>query len=640
MAKRKKKRIASRGSVNTTILKTLVNGDKYGYEIIKEVERYSEGKIQLKQPSLYSSLSRFEEKGIVSSYWGDSDIGGRRHYYHLTEKGYEYYKVSILKIKSGDSNDTSIDDVESEKILDQENEISETKDINNINDSVVEIVPNNLNNDNDEINQIKKSQIDDNLQSQITLTEINDEEIPAILNFTETPIKSSEQIDTLEHVFSAITPLEKIKKLDNSSTQSEENYQKPIENEKIISTNQSKEKIWFDLVDRVKESNRICSTTPYKKLHYKKPIKTKKVILDKDGIYKLRDHDYTPTTHTTPAKTKIVDNVGKRIVGNNYFDSLYIKKDSGQTTPKELTNEERIKKNQSFEERFNMLTQSKLKPVKQEAPVITKDNSPIADKEQDFDYRSKLDILINTQSSNLSDNHVVEQELEENNIFNYIDNDDLNSSPEHSDNALTELNNEEFEDKYINFDSDDFEIKSENKKYIEEISNFTSNQDSIKISRYENKSFTNNVDSKTFVLINRVKSIFGIILLLLGSIELTASLIFFKNSNLMQDSDLKIFIIGFIIIAIISISFILPVLFNSREHRLNTYKLKYTEILGILTFLVSLILIYCINALIGFDLENFNHFAVELIVPAILTFNFVITPPIYSALINNKRFYD
>jgi len=97
MAKKKRKKSASRGSVNNIILQTLVNGDKYGYEIIKEVEEFSDGKIELKQPSLYSSLSRFEEKGFVSSYWGDSDIGGRRHYYHLTEKGMDFYNATILK---------------------------------------------------------------------------------------------------------------------------------------------------------------------------------------------------------------------------------------------------------------------------------------------------------------------------------------------------------------------------------------------------------------------------------------------------------------------------------------------------------------------------------------------------------------
>ena len=85
------KRPLARGFVNNKILESLLDGDKYGYEIIKEVKEKSGGKIELKQPSLYSSLKRFEQKGLISSYWGDSDIGGRRHYYSITEVGKNYY---------------------------------------------------------------------------------------------------------------------------------------------------------------------------------------------------------------------------------------------------------------------------------------------------------------------------------------------------------------------------------------------------------------------------------------------------------------------------------------------------------------------------------------------------------------------
>jgi len=595
MAKRKKKRIASRGSVNTTILKTLVNGDKYGYEIIKEVELYSDGKIQLKQPSLYSSLSRFEEKGIVSSYWGDSDIGGRRHYYHLTDKGHQYYKVSVLKIKSDDQD------------LDEEANINVVKESNN-----------------SEINTNSSDTIPNEKSAEIVMTEIKEDELPAIINFDEKSIETKElEQTTPDHVFNTITPLEQIVNNENNSDE--------FINQQEDKSN--KEKLWNDLIARVKNNNRLCNQTSYKKLHYKKPVKTKKVILDKDGIYKLRDQDYIPSNHTAPIRSKIVDNVGKRISSNNYYDSIYGKKETKLSNTKEITNEEKLRRNQSFEERFNILTQSKLKPSKPEpSPIIS--TSPIADKEPEIDYRSKLDKLLNLQPQQ-SKEHSNEIQLEENNLFNYID--------EESDNNIssnTVDNNEEIEDKFINFDSEDFEIKSENKKYIEEISNFSTTQESIKINRYENKSYSNNIESKTFVLINKVKSIFGVILLLLGVLELTVSLVYFKNSNLMQENDLKIFIVGFILVSLISLSFILPVIFNSREHKLNTFKLKYTEILGILTFLVSLILIYCINALIGFELDNFNYFAVELIVPAILTFNFVITPPIYSAIINCKKFYD
>lgn len=78
-----------RGNIDTIILKTMVDGDKYGLDIIKEVETRSNGTYELKQPTLYSCLKRLENQELISSYWLDSDIGGKRHYYKLTEKGKE-----------------------------------------------------------------------------------------------------------------------------------------------------------------------------------------------------------------------------------------------------------------------------------------------------------------------------------------------------------------------------------------------------------------------------------------------------------------------------------------------------------------------------------------------------------------------
>ena len=76
-----------RGQLSTIILSTFLDGDKYGYEIIKDIETKSGGKIKIKQPSLYSSLTRMENQKLISSYWRDSDIGGKRHYYRLTDFG-------------------------------------------------------------------------------------------------------------------------------------------------------------------------------------------------------------------------------------------------------------------------------------------------------------------------------------------------------------------------------------------------------------------------------------------------------------------------------------------------------------------------------------------------------------------------
>ena len=82
----------SGSQINKLILQTLQTGDKYGLEIIKDIEESTHGAVVVKQPSLYSALSRMEKKGLISSFWRDSEIGGRRHYYSLTSLGQEEIK--------------------------------------------------------------------------------------------------------------------------------------------------------------------------------------------------------------------------------------------------------------------------------------------------------------------------------------------------------------------------------------------------------------------------------------------------------------------------------------------------------------------------------------------------------------------
>lgn len=53
-----------RGHINTIILRTLDERDKYGYEIINEIEDKSHGQYTLKQPTLYSALKRLETQGV------------------------------------------------------------------------------------------------------------------------------------------------------------------------------------------------------------------------------------------------------------------------------------------------------------------------------------------------------------------------------------------------------------------------------------------------------------------------------------------------------------------------------------------------------------------------------------------------
>jgi len=80
-----------RGHTDTIILKLLLSGDKYGYEISKLIHSNSNGEYQLKEATMYSSLKRLENDSAITSYWGDETQGARRKYYRVTEKGKEIY---------------------------------------------------------------------------------------------------------------------------------------------------------------------------------------------------------------------------------------------------------------------------------------------------------------------------------------------------------------------------------------------------------------------------------------------------------------------------------------------------------------------------------------------------------------------
>ena len=80
-----------RNHIDTIILHLLVEQDRYGYEVYKEVLDRTGGAYELKEPSLYSAFRRLERDKLISSYWGDESQGGRRKYYAITETGRTYY---------------------------------------------------------------------------------------------------------------------------------------------------------------------------------------------------------------------------------------------------------------------------------------------------------------------------------------------------------------------------------------------------------------------------------------------------------------------------------------------------------------------------------------------------------------------
>lgn len=83
-----------RGHTDTMILKLLLTGDKYGYEITKLVYELSGHEYELKEATMYSSMKRLENDGHIEAYWGDETQGGRRKYYRITAGGKQQYETN------------------------------------------------------------------------------------------------------------------------------------------------------------------------------------------------------------------------------------------------------------------------------------------------------------------------------------------------------------------------------------------------------------------------------------------------------------------------------------------------------------------------------------------------------------------
>lgn len=124
-----------RGHINTIILRALYERDKYGYEIISDIESKSHGQYTLKQPTLYSALKRLENQGYIKAYWKTDDVtlGGRRKYFTLTESG---KAITEKNLSEWEYSRTIIDSLISDKSFDFTNPAPTPVDFALLRDSV------------------------------------------------------------------------------------------------------------------------------------------------------------------------------------------------------------------------------------------------------------------------------------------------------------------------------------------------------------------------------------------------------------------------------------------------------------------------------------------------------------------------
>jgi len=76
-----------KGVLPLAVLKLLKRRPMYGYELITEVARRTDGVLTLGQSTLYPLLYNLEAQGLIEAEWRSSDSGRDRKYYRLTDKG-------------------------------------------------------------------------------------------------------------------------------------------------------------------------------------------------------------------------------------------------------------------------------------------------------------------------------------------------------------------------------------------------------------------------------------------------------------------------------------------------------------------------------------------------------------------------
>lgn len=136
------------------ILLELNECDKYGLEMTKSIETKSNGKIIIKQPTLYTILKKLEKSKFISSYWEDSDIGGKRHYYKITDNGrlqvstlptmQELINAIITNEENTEESNIESESIDSNKIFEQDSSTKKSESLlknDNKDEAIIGTIP-------------------------------------------------------------------------------------------------------------------------------------------------------------------------------------------------------------------------------------------------------------------------------------------------------------------------------------------------------------------------------------------------------------------------------------------------------------------------------------------------------------------
>lgn len=100
------------GSTTLLVLSLINEKDRYGFEIILELENRSDKTFSFKEGTLYPILHKLEKKAYLSTYELKGQRGRKRKYYSITTKGkkqleeeinqWKIFSESVSKVMGGE----------------------------------------------------------------------------------------------------------------------------------------------------------------------------------------------------------------------------------------------------------------------------------------------------------------------------------------------------------------------------------------------------------------------------------------------------------------------------------------------------------------------------------------------------------
>lgn len=676
----------NRGSVNNILLKALQSGDKYGYEINKEIEVKSKGKFFLKEASLYSGLKRLEANGYITSYWQDGELGIRRHYYSITESGLEKLNSSNFTWDNSKEfisemfKDTPLTKNVKQSLNSQENNISVNNNILNSPSISYNEKDNNkvaLENKQTDNTEIKKNpfqiEVSPFQQSIFDLSLNSNNEKDTSIEITEKTIEKGEE-NTLKQEEKQLIQTEIF---DNKSFETNVKNKETINNdlENIDKTNNENNN-----EQSVKENNKENST--FSQVSYQDIIKNytnngySQSLLDsneKIDISKYLNKDKENDNNIIIEKSvsneaekkyiieKTNDNINKNDNSILKVDDIEFSKDKFD----ENTDEIKI----NFTEKIENATNAT--PLDKEQII----NLNIIDKTENIKENSQENNQQKVDIKNIFGSLLVDEKTEENTL--------------NEEEIKIEETNEEIEQTIeqpivkkeiprINVENDVNITLNTNRVKNNNISNYKQNETKVEPLPYNTsntpsvKQYINNVHKKTlimratnveeevnleginireykkmnnkiirnsnYVYKNKLNLFLTIILSVLVILESLISFIVFNNAKNL--GVFEILLLSTLIILSLIFIYYQAIIFVKDKFKveLKNFNFKNTLYYTILIFIVISIIFVCINIFQGMNTNNINDFIVKIVLELILSVNVILYPILKLWFYNFKTF--